>query len=81
MKTFTVIQQKSVLRAIIRHRHFAFRPGISKALILRQRYFTNEKLRAAACEFLLADFRLEDVPRDTNKTFLQWAEKVKGGAL
>jgi hypothetical protein len=84
MKTFSDQQQKAVLRAIIRHRHFAFRDCIAKAIFLCRRYFTNEKYRAAIVALINADFRIEDVPRGAhgeNKSFLQWAEKVKGGAL
>lgn len=80
MNTFTVLQQKSVIRAIVRHRHFAFRPCISRALILQKKYFTNDKFRAVVGALIAADFRLEHVPRE-NKNFLAWADKVKGGAL
>ena len=88
VRTFTVKQQRAVLRALIRSWSRAFRPVISRALWLQKRYFTEGKYREIIGEMLLCEGDLDAVKaawKNKNEkwraAFFVWAEKVKGGAL
>jgi hypothetical protein len=88
MKTFPLKTQRAILRALIRHWWPSIVPCIAKAIILRNRYFTEEKFREVVGALLVncgdleavkTDFRKNPKPWHTN--FFAWADKVKGGAL
>lgn len=88
MKTFTIKQQRAVLRSLIRHWWPALTRQISRAIVLSNRYFTDAKIRAAVRALALNQGDLDGVkkdfqtaPENWHQSFFVWADKVKGGAL
>lgn len=79
----------AVLRALLRnYRRCVENPRICRLLIYRRQYFEDDFVAAVVMEILLCSGRWEDLKKelsswrsDRAQKFLQWAAKVRGGAL